>query len=51
VSIKQKILMESRSSDIRDALNVAIQMGWLVQSVTVNSDTNCWIAVLYREAS
>lgn len=51
MSIKQKTLMEASAQGMKASLDAAIQMGWLVQSVTVNSETNCWIAVLYREAA
>lgn len=49
MSIKQKTLIESSAQDMKASLDVAIRFGWLVQSVTVNSETNCWLAVLYRE--
>lgn len=47
--IKQKTIIEVRAQDMKQSLDEAIRMGWLVQSVTVNSETNCWLAVLYRE--
>lgn len=46
---KQKIIIEDKATDFKQSLDTAIQMGWLVHSVTVNSETNYWLAVLYRE--
>ena len=46
---KQKIIIQDKAIDFKQSLDTAIQMGWLVHSVTVNSETNYWLAVLYRE--
>ena len=47
--IKQKTISAQGSRDFKWELDTAINMGCLVQSVTVNSDTNVWLAVLYME--
>lgn len=47
--IKQKIIIQDKAIDFKQSLEAAIQTGWLVHSVTVNSETNYWLAVLYRE--
>ncbi len=49
--IKQKILLAKTASGMQSEINIALDMGWLVQSITVNSETNMWIAVMYREAT
>lgn len=48
--IKQKTIMQTSAREMKILLDEAIRMGWLIHSVTVNSETNCWFAVLYREA-
>lgn len=49
--IKQKIMQFDNSVEMEQQINIALNMGWLVQSITVNSDTNTWIALLYREVA
>jgi hypothetical protein len=51
MSIKQKIIKTQGADRIKEELDIALQMGWLVQTLTVNSETGAWIAVLYREAA
>ena len=48
--IKQKIIRANGSKEIQHELEIAITMGWLVHSLTVDSHLHIWIAVLYREA-
>jgi len=47
--MKQKIIKETSADEITNAINVALQYGWFVQSVTCNPETNYWIAILYKE--
>jgi hypothetical protein len=49
--IKQKTIMQTNAREMKNCLDEAIRMGWLIHSVIVNSETNCWFAVLYQEAA
>lgn len=51
MSIKQKIIKAQGAIVLEQELNTALQMGWLVHTLTVNPETGYWIAVLYREAA
>lgn len=44
----QKTIMEYGASAFQQEIDTAIRMGWKVQSVAVNSETNYWFAVLTK---
>lgn len=46
--MKQKVLRAGSAAETQSVINTALDMGWLVQSITVNSGMNQWIIVLYR---
>jgi hypothetical protein len=48
MNIKQKIIKSHNGNEIKEEMDIALQMGWLVHSLTVNPETNTWIAILYR---
>lgn len=47
--IKQKVITAHNGVQMKEELETAISMGWIVQTMAVNP-TGTWIAVLYREA-
>lgn len=49
--ITQKIIKSYSSTDVKAELDIALSMGWLVQSLACNSQSGVWIAVIYREAA
>ena len=46
--MKQKVITETSSIGVQQAINNALAYGWFVQSVTVNSETNTWVIILYK---
>jgi hypothetical protein len=46
--MKQQVLAETNGSDMMKALKEAINVGWLVHSITVSA-SNYWIAIVYKE--
>lgn len=51
MKVKQKIIQAGSSQDFGAALNAALQMGWFVHCMAVNSQTNAWVAVLQMEVA
>lgn len=46
--MKQKIISDFKFADFEHQLKMALEFGWLVHSVTVNSSSNTWLAIMYR---
>lgn len=51
MSIKQRIIKSNSGVEIKEDIEMAFQMGWLVHSLTVNPETGTWIAILYKEST
>lgn len=45
--MKQKVMAFHGAGEVRDEVEIAISMGWLVQSITCNN--NAWVVVLYKD--
>ena len=45
----QIVIAATDGHDVAWEIRAALKDGWLVHSITVNSDTDYWIAILYKE--
>jgi len=49
--MKQRVIIADSLRYMDSQLDTALRDGWLIQQVVVNSDSNNWLAVVYKEDS
>jgi len=49
--MRQKIMYDTSATAFKSELDSCLRAGWLVLQIAVNSETNTWFAVLYKETT
>ena len=47
--MKQKVIHAYGANEAENQIATALGMGWFVHCITVNSETNFWIIILYKQ--
>lgn len=43
---RQRVILHEGARPFKAALDEAVQDGWTIEQVTVNSQSNCWLAIV-----